>query len=64
MGSPAKSHDVHLFLDFSGKRHAKIRHVMGSNGISRHSHGKVWTRGRYKVTNNTVGFCKKITKNM
>ena len=29
MGSPVKSHDVHLFPDLSGKRHAKTRHVMG-----------------------------------
>ena len=54
MGSPVKSRNVHLFPDFSGKRHAKTRHVMGSHGISRHSNGKVRTKGGFNCTNNTV----------
>ena len=57
MGSPVKSRNFHLFPDFSGKRHAKTRHVMGSHWISRHSHGKVRTKGGgYIGTNNTVKF--------
>ena len=49
MGSPVKSRNFHLFPDFSGKRHAKTRHVMGSHGISRHSHGKVRTKGGFQL---------------
>ena len=45
MGSPVKSRDNLLLPDFSGKRHAKTRHVMGCHGISRHSHGQVRTKG-------------------
>jgi hypothetical protein len=45
MGTPVKSRDVHLFPDFSKKRHGKTRHIMGSHGISRHFHGKVRTKG-------------------
>jgi hypothetical protein len=50
MGTPVKSRDVHLFPDFSKKRHGKTRHIMGSHGISRHFHGKVRTNGGGGVT--------------
>jgi hypothetical protein len=39
------SRDFHLFSSFSKKRHGKTRHVMESHGITRHSHGKVRTKG-------------------
>ena len=51
MVSPVKSRDNLLIPDFSGKRHAKTRHVMGN-------YGKSPDKGRgvgYIGTNNTVG---------
>ena len=54
MGSPVKSHDVHLFPCFSKKRHGKTRHVMGGRGISHPSHGNDGTKGGFIGTNNTV----------
>jgi hypothetical protein len=43
--SPVKSRVDHLYPYFYKKRHGKTRHVLGSHGITRDSHGKVRTKG-------------------
>ena len=61
MGSPVKSRENLLLLDFSGKRHAKTPHVMGFPVIPTEKSGQRGGGG-YIGTNNTVSHLVKIFK--